>query len=381
MAKFMMKDLSMTNRRFIKGLQLSELFYKEAVRPILARHFPELTYSAALLGSGSEVLGFDTPQSMDHDWGPRLMLFLAEADHKAFRDEIDQVLRQELPPDIRGYPTNFGRHGDGTAVMEAIDRGPINHGVLFLTVRCFLSFLLNVNPDDEWRVVDWLTFPEQYLRGITGGRVFHDGLGQLEPVRARLRYYPHDVWLYLLAAQWRRISQEEAFVGRCAQVGDELGSRLVAARLVRDLMRLCFLMERHYAPFIKWFGTAFEQLECAGRLKPVLLQAVGATSWPEREKALASAYATVAEMHNGLGVTEPLPAQVSRFFDRPFLVIHADRFADAIRAAITDPEVRALPEHLGAIDQFVDSTDVLDYPERFDRLELMYQSEESSDVD
>jgi hypothetical protein len=371
----------MTNRRFIKGLRLSELFYQEAVRPILARHFPDLTYSAALLGSGSEVLGFDTPQSMDHDWGLRLMLFLAEADHKALRDEIDQVLRRELPPDIHGYPTNFGRHGDGTAVMEAIDRGPINHGVTFHTIERFFGSLLNVNTDDEWHVVDWLTFPEQVLRGITGGRVFHDGLGQLEPVRARLRYYPHDVWLYLLAAQWRRISQEEAFVGRCAQVGDELGSRLVAARLVRDLMRLCFLMERQYAPFIKWFGSAFEQLQCAARLKPILMRAVSASSWQDREKALASAYETVAEMHNGLGITESLPTKVSRFFERPFLVIHADRFAEAICAAITDPEVRALPENLGSIDQFVDSTDVLDCPERVHRLELLYRYEEGPDVD
>ena len=46
---------------FIKGLELSELFYEQAVKPILAKSFPDLTYSAALIGRGSEVLGFDTP--------------------------------------------------------------------------------------------------------------------------------------------------------------------------------------------------------------------------------------------------------------------------------------------------------------------------------
>jgi hypothetical protein len=140
-------------------------------------------------------------------------------------------------------------------------------------------------------------------------------------------------------------------------------------------------MERQYAPYIKWFATAFGQLECADRLGPIFMQAVSATSWQEREKVLASAYEAMAEMHNGLGITEPLPTQVSRFFDRPFLVIHADYFDEAIRAVITDPEVRALPENLGSIDQFVDSTDVLDCPERFDRLKLMYQCEESQDAD
>ena len=32
-----------------------------------------------------------------------------------------------------------------------------------------------------------------------------------------------ELWLYRLACQWKRISQEEAFMGRCADVGDELG--------------------------------------------------------------------------------------------------------------------------------------------------------------
>src|SRR3972149_1449254 len=187
------------------------------------------------------------------------MLFLAEADYDALRDKVDRVLRRELPREIRGYPTDFGHHEDGTTVMTTADRDSVNHNIRILTVRGFFTWYLNFDPDEELRIVDWLTFPAQCLRSVTSGRVFHDGLGQLKPVRARLRYYPRDVWLYLLATQWRRISQEEPFMGRCAQVGDELGSRLVAARLVRDLMRLCFLMERQYAPYIKWLGTAFMQ--------------------------------------------------------------------------------------------------------------------------
>ncbi len=357
------------NRTFIKGLELSELFYKEAVKPILAKRFPELIYSAALLGLGSEVLGFDTPQSMDHDWGPRLMLFLAEADHETYRNEIDQVLRQELPGEIHGYPTNFGQHEDGTTVMTATDSGPINHGVKFLTVQRFFKYVLNFDPTGDIRAVDWVSVPEYRLLMLTSGRVFHDGLGQLEPIRARLRYYPDDVWLYLLAAQWRRIAQEEAFMGRCGQVGDDLGSRLIAARLVRDLMRLCFLMERRYAPFIKWLGSAFAQLDCASDLVPIFMRALEANSWEERQTHLTTAYQLVAEMHNTLGITDPLTTKVSQFHSRPFLVIHADRFVDAIRAAIKSEEVLALPEHLGSIDQFVDSTDALRY---LDRLRAAY---------
>ncbi len=42
---------------FVPGLTLSEAFCREAAKPILDRLFPRLRYSAALLGSGSEVLG------------------------------------------------------------------------------------------------------------------------------------------------------------------------------------------------------------------------------------------------------------------------------------------------------------------------------------
>ena len=47
--------------------------------------------------------------------------------------------------------------------------------------------------------------------------MFHDGAGELTRTRARLAWYPRDVWLYLLACQWQRIGQEEAFPGRCAR--------------------------------------------------------------------------------------------------------------------------------------------------------------------
>jgi len=57
---------------FIPGLELGRLYYLEAVKPVLDSFF--LQYSAALIGSGSEILGFDTEMSTDHHCGPRVML-------------------------------------------------------------------------------------------------------------------------------------------------------------------------------------------------------------------------------------------------------------------------------------------------------------------
>ena len=36
--------------------------------------------------------------------------------------------------------------------------------------------------------------------------------------------------------------------------------RIVTARMAEKLMRLCFLIERRYAPYSKWFGAAFSRL-------------------------------------------------------------------------------------------------------------------------
>jgi hypothetical protein len=53
---------------FLPGLELSRVFYAEAVAPILALRFPGVQYAAARLDTGSEVLGFDTRSGR---WAPR----------------------------------------------------------------------------------------------------------------------------------------------------------------------------------------------------------------------------------------------------------------------------------------------------------------------
>ena len=358
---------------FLPGLDLSEAFYEEAVKPIINKHFPELVYSAARIGHGSDVLGYDTAQSMDHDWGPKLQIFLDDSDYSSLKEKLDDVLRQNLPYEVRGFPTNFDYNDDDTTRMSRIDKGPVNHGVIINTVSAFFIEYLGFNPTEDLRIVDWLVLPQQMLLSIGNGRVFHDDLGKLKPIVTKLEYYPHDLWLYLLANQWRRVAQEEAFMGRCGQVGDELGSRIIATRLIRDMMRLCFLMERQYAPYIKWFGTGFSKLKSAKYLTPLFMQILNADSWQDRQNHLTKAYEHMANMHNELGITDSLTTEVSQFHNRPFMIIHGDNFADTIQAKISDDEVKQLPKYLGGIDQYVDSTDVLSYTEKFRRFWSMYQ--------
>jgi hypothetical protein len=357
---------------FIPGLKLSELFYHEAVRPVLDRGFPGLPHSAALIGYGSDVLGYDTPVSRDHMWGPRLLLFLPEDRLAEIGPQVHQRLRDELPPKFYGYPTHFGvPDRESVRMMEAIDNGPVDHLVEINTVQAFFRQTLGIDTGQDIPLTDWLVFSEQALLEVTTGAVFHDDLG-LEAERKRFAYYPRDVWLYLLACQWARVGQEEAFVGRAGEAGDDLGSRIIASRLVGDLMRLGFLMERRYAPYSKWFGTAFGRLPVAQKLEPLLKRVLQAVSWQERDERLAKAYEIAARRFNDLGITPPIDPDTTSFYNRPFRVIFAERFANAIRAQIEAESMKPLPFY-GSVDQFCTTSDILESPEARRRLSRLYQ--------
>jgi uncharacterized protein DUF4037 len=360
--------------KFIPGLKLGELFYKQEIRPILQQEFPRLRYSAALIGWGSEVLGFDTPLSRDHHWGPRVLVFLNSHDYSQSSDTIKRTLSHKLPYEFFGYSTNYGGpdpHGVRQAVK--IKSGPVNHMVQLFTISGFLKARLGFDASKKITVGDWLTVPQQKLLEVVSGEVYHDGLGKLLDVREKLKFYPKDVWLYLLAAQWTRISEAEAFVGRTGEIGDELGSAIVAARIVHEIMKLAFLMEKQYAPYAKWLGTAFGKLKIGRKLTPILRDVLMAKTWKAREQKLGEAYSIVARRHNELRITESLPTRVTRYYSRPYFVIHGDAFASAVRQGIVDPKVQRIRTTAGSVDQFIDNDNLLQNLSLVRRLRVVYE--------
>ncbi|WP_237566046.1 DUF4037 domain-containing protein [Ornithinimicrobium cerasi] len=189
---------------FVPGAELSRRLYAEVVRPLLSTWFPDLPHSAALLGRGSEVLGFDDAMSTDHDWKPRALVFLAEEGEARHGAAVREVLQQNLPATFAGHPTACEVH----------------------TVRSYIRQELELDITLEIEPPDWPTLPESGLRMLTSGVVFHDEVG-LQAARDRLSSYPHDVWLYLLIAGWWRVHPEMNLVGRAGSAGDERGSSLI----------------------------------------------------------------------------------------------------------------------------------------------------------
>jgi hypothetical protein len=124
-------------------------------------------------------------------------------------------------------------------------------------------------------------------------------------------------------------------------------------------MVACFLMEKHYVPYIKWFGTKFSTLNSSKKVKPLLLKVLSSSNWKEREKYLCKAYEILAQMHNSLKITKVLPTQVMQFHDRPFMVSSGELYATEIKKQIKDPNIKKMKRNIGSINQFSESTDVL----------------------
>ena len=129
-------------KKFIPGLKLSELFYLEIVKDLVENKFPDLKYSAALIGPGSEVLGFDTKRSTDHHWGPRLLLFICEKD-LTLKKHITDFFSKKLPPKFKGFSTNFSNANNiGVQLLLDVKAGqPINHRVEIYTINSFLTVI------------------------------------------------------------------------------------------------------------------------------------------------------------------------------------------------------------------------------------------------
>src|SRR5215469_10442290 len=322
---------------------------------------PGLGYAAGRLGTGSDVLGFDDAMSRDHDWGCRLTLVVDEADSEAVPC-IAGLLERDLPGSYLGHPVRFPVTWDSSPT----------HNVDVATVAGFATGRLGVDPTGGLPVLDWLVLTGQSVLEVIAGPVFTDRTAELAPVRAALRWYPPDVERYVLAAGWQRLSQEMPMVGRSAERGDELGSRLLSARLAGDLMWLAFALSRRWPPYPKWRGAVFQALALAADLAGPLAAATTAPDWRGRESGLADACEVLLGAQRARGLPAPARA-VTRFWDRPYRTVD-EAVQQALLADITDPHVTQLPTSIGSIEQWVSSVDVLASPARRSAVQGAYRA-------
>lgn len=333
------------------GLKLSQRFYEQVIAPTLERAFPALPYAAARIGLGSEVLGYDTTMSADHDYGPCVQLFLPPSAFPETALEVMRALDESMPSSFDGFAVRYPT-ATRPQKSEAGNMLGSDHGAELYTLAAWQDRFLGHDFSSKLTNLDWLSYPEHLFLIATAGAVFRDDLGELSALRKALRYFPEDVWLYKIAAQWNRIAEERAYVGRAADAGDELGSRVIAARMTHNIMRLAMLLERRYAPYPKWFGTAFSELSCAADLALLLKQVLSASDWREREAQISSAVRVLAQLQLARAVPGAIAPEEGALLKRPFHFIDTVKLSEAILAEIADEQLRRLPK-FGGSDQFL----------------------------
>ena len=186
---------------FTSGLALARGFYTDVVAPLIV-----VPHTACLIGEGSEVLGYDGPRSTDHEWGPRVQLFVAA-------DQIDRVRTAVGKWTAGGVPGLIQLSWYSLAAQR------VTHHIEVGTLGEWLTTRLGVDPRAGLDHAAWLGLPQQHLLQLTRGEVFRDDDGELTRVRSMLRWYPVDVWRWLLASQWHLDREHRAAAGPDAGSG------------------------------------------------------------------------------------------------------------------------------------------------------------------
>jgi hypothetical protein len=346
----------------VPGQELARSFYSEIIQ-----HLIDIPHAAALLGEGSEVLGYDQPRSTDHNWGPRLQIFVESSNI----EKVSLIIERGLPAEFKGYPVRFYSWQTKT----------VRHHVEVTTLDRWLISQLRISHPSELTPAKWLTIPQQHLLQFTAGAVFRDDPGKLQDIRKQLSWYPTDVWLWMMASQWHLIGNTQPILGRTIEVPDFKGSLLITFRLVRLIMELSFLQERQYWPYLKWFGTAFSRLNIASILGPIIDIILQSNNYAVKENEINRALKLLGEQHNSLALTPVVIPSINDFevglnnAVRPYRVINAGEFVKACRNSISDKRLLGIPT-VGAIDQLTHVDDLLvnftSWPHQF---ELLYQTD------
>ena len=241
----------------MKGLELSEQFYKEYGEPMLRENFPELLpfLAAGLFGSGSECLGYDDETSEDHDFEPGFCIILPGED-VVDRKQAFQLERayMKLPQEYLGYKR-----------PKMLPVGGARRGVI--RMADFFSEHTGYETGDP-DPYDYLHLPEQSLLEATNGKVFFDNYGEFTRIRRNLSYFPEDIRLKKLSGQLLLMEQAGQYnYPRILKHKETAAAQLALNEFVKASLSVVYLLNKRYQPYYKWVFRGFRDLQVLTELK------------------------------------------------------------------------------------------------------------------
>lgn len=235
----------------IKGLALSKMYYETYGKPLLEEKYAKYKsrIAAGLIGQGSECMGFDDLQSVDHDYGAGFCLWLSKEDF----EEIGKQLQKDydsLPKECLGFPA---RNTQKTGERRI---GVFQREDFFKQLTGFSSApKLGKNGDklcqkdkEAWR---WMQ-PE-VLSCVMSGEIFDDPSGTFSKEREAFSFYPEEIFLEKLSVSLGRMAQAGQYnYERMRRRKDIGGMYFCLAQFLDAAVDTAYLLNRMYTPIYKW---------------------------------------------------------------------------------------------------------------------------------
>ncbi len=319
----------------MKGLELAYRYYREVAAPALKAEFhgefERLAFG--LVGPGSECYGYDDELSRDHDWGPKVCVWVPE---KLFLSRGEEMQRcyEGLPGSCCGF-----------GPIERRDTAARRDGILS-TPRFYAGLLgMQAPPTDAH---EWLLLRDEELSLCSNGRIFSDPYGEFSGIReVLLGYYPQDVWMKKIVSRCVMISQHGQYnLWRSLERGDLLAVGYNIAMFTREIAALAFLLARSYRPFYKWQFRALAELVNAspdgGLLHRRLRHITKLSARLQMSEEKTNGRAGIEELEEQVeGVVSILAEELRRSFDLRFRGNFIQDAGFELQKRIEDDYIRA----------------------------------------
>ena len=280
-------DYKNSNSKRLTGLERAEIVAKYTSEFIKVK-YPDL-YSRiclALVGVGSECLGFDDEISEDHDFSSRCQLFLDDSDYKTYKSDLESSLKI-FCKDLESLTSNLK---------------DINVEIMSIPnfYKYYTLFENGPKTESEYRKV-----PMDLLCVATNGKVFLDNLGKFSEIRNRLlNFYPEDIRLKKIAFQLNKMAQSGQYnYSRMIKRGDTVAANIAQGEFVKHYLEFVHLLNKKYMPFYKWSYRSACSLEILGNFTQRNLKKLSEASIYEKESLIEEICLTVVNTLNELGLS------------------------------------------------------------------------------
>ncbi len=226
---------------FMKGIEISEKFYKTSIAPMLHAEYSEYEQRIAvgLVGQGSECFGYDDAISKDHDFGKRLFLWITREDDQKIGRALEEAYRH-----IAIEAGAFPHDRCGVFTIDQFYRQLIGHS--------------SAPSSNE----EWMNIPEYALATAVNGAIFRDDLGAFSAIRRKLSEgFPQDVALKKLAGHLALMAQSGQYnFPRSLKRQENSAAALALYEFINHSLHVLFILNGRYTPYYKWRFRAAKEL-------------------------------------------------------------------------------------------------------------------------